>query len=328
MGNRNSKGGSIAESDTDNVDHVNDFWKEWTKVRSLGKGRTCEVVEVKRRKSAGAELGPFACKILKKGKLALKKLFDREVEILKMLNHPNCVRFAGHYQDSDNYYILMTLCQGNELFHRITTSKEPFTEDEGKKISEFMLKSIKHCHDQGIIHRDLKPENFMFDIKDRGSNLRLIDFGSAVIVEDGKSYKELAGTPYYMSPESVRNLDRSEFELKATDVWSIGVITYVLLSRRPPFGGPTNKDIFTKILKYKLKWPRNCKWSYELKDFLRKIIEKDTFKRMTLEEALNHPWIVGTKLKRPMYDLGDGVMEDDANLTIAQRQESRDEPLL
>jgi len=128
-----------------------------------------------------------------------------------------------------------------------------------------------------------------------------------------------------MSPEAVRNLDRSEYELKATDIWSIGVITYVMMSRRPPFGGPTNKDIFTKILKYKLKWPRDANWSNELKDFLRRIIEKDTFKRMTMDMALAHPWVNGKLLETPMLMT---VEEGSENLTVAERQESRDEPLM
>jgi len=292
-------------------------------VQKLGKGRTCEVVEVKRKDTSFGE--NYACKILRKGKLAMKKLFDRECYILAILKHPNCIDYIGGYVDSESYYIVTSLCSGGELFHRITTNTRTYDEEEGRTLCRFMLESVKHCHDQGIIHRDLKPENFMFDTKERNSNMRLIDFGSAVVVEDGKTYKELAGTPYYMSPEAVRNLDRSEYELKATDIWSIGVITYVMMSRRPPFGGPTNKDIFTKILKYKLKWPRDSEWSNELKDFLRRIIEKDTFKRMTMEEALAHPWIQAKELKMPMMDT---VEEDGENVTIAERQESRDDPLI
>lgn len=254
----------------------------------------------------------------------MKKLFERECTILSKLSHLNCINFIAAYQDTESFYLITSLCHGGELFHRITTSAAPYTEEEGRALCEQMLRSVKHCHDRNIIHRDLKPENFMFDDETRGSNMRLIDFGSAVIVEEGRSYKELAGTPYYMSPESVRNLDRTEFELKATDIWSIGIITYVCLSRRPPFGGPTNKDIFTKILKYKLKWPRDCTWSDELKDFLRRIIEKDSFKRMTMDEALQHPWITGAKLSVTLVAPNEGTLD---NFTVAERQESRDEPL-
>jgi len=364
MGQGKSKDSSysepLSECDTDDVLEpppkgttisVEDFWKYWTVTRNLGKGRTCEVVEIVAKNRNARNRGPYACKILRKGKLAMKKLFERECNILKHISHPNCIEFLNGYIGQDNYFIVTNRCNGGELFHRITTNVTPYSESEGRRICRDMLLAVGHIHENGIIHRDLKPENFMFDTGDRDSKLRLIDFGSAVIVEDGKSYKELAGTPYYMSPESVRNLDRSEYELRATDVWSIGIITYVIMSRRPPFGGPTNKDIFTKILKYKLKWPRACKWSDELKDFLRRIIEKDTFKRMTLNEALAHPWIKGEKLKiqmihseapisemlnggkrvadrRNQVQLEDGKYVDTSIMTVADRQLSRDEPLI
>jgi len=304
---------------------VGDFWEYWRVNRKLGKGRTCEVVEIVSK--GNNPQGPYACKILKKGKIAMQKIYERECKILTLLSHENCIEFINGYTDEDAHYIVTNLCDGGELFHRITTTEQPYTEEDGRRITRDMLLSVKHIHDMGIIHRDLKPENFMFDTKERTSKLRLIDFGSAVEVQHGKKYKELAGTPYYMSPESVRNLDRTEFELRATDVWSIGVITYVAMSRRPPFGGPTNKDIFTKILKYKLKWPRNCKWSDELKDFLRRVIEKDTVKRMTLDEALQHPWISGGKLDIEVIN-GHHEVQDTMQFTVSDRQLSRDHPLL
>lgn len=306
---------------------VDDFWNYWKIIRKLGKGRTCEVVEIVSKKCPTRESreGPYACKILKKGKIAMQKIYERECKILTLLQHENCIEFVNGYTDDEAHYIVTNLCDGGELFHRITTTDEPYNEDDGRRITHDMLLSVKHIHEKGIIHRDLKPENFMFDTKDRASKLRLIDFGSAVEVQHGKKYKELAGTPYYMSPESVRNLNRTEFDLRATDVWSIGVITYVTMSRRPPFGGPTNKDIFTKILKYKLKWPRACRWSNELKDFLRRVIEKDTVKRMTIEEALQHPWITGKKLDMEM--INDHEVQDTKLFTVADRQVSRDHPL-
>jgi len=304
---------------------VNDFWDFWKITRKLGKGRTCEVVEIIAK--GPRTDGPYACKILKRGKMAMQKIFERECNILNILHHKNCIEFINGYTDEEAHYIVTNLCDGGELFHRITTTEQPYTEEDGRRITKDMLEAVKHIHDKGIIHRDLKPENFMFDTRDRTSKLRLIDFGSAVEVQHGKKYKELAGTPYYMSPESVRNLDRTEFELRATDVWSIGVITYVAMSRRPPFGGPTNKDIFTKILKYKLKWPRNCEWSNELKDFLRRVIEKDTVKRMSLDEALQHPWIRGEKLSMEMIS-GHHEVQDTKVWTASDRQLSRDQPLI
>lgn len=307
---------------------VDDFWRHWKLVRKLGKGRTCEVVEIVSKKYFdGEQKGPYACKILTRGKSAMKKIFERECYNLGLLDSNYCVELIGGVSDPQNHYIITNLCSGGELFYRISNVKKAVTEDECRRIATDMVMAVKHIHERGIIHRDLKPENFMFESAEPNSRLRLIDFGSAVKVVANEKYKELAGTPYYMSPESVRNLDRTEYELRATDVWSIGVITYVTMSRRPPFGGPTNKDIFTKILKYKLKWPKNCNWSPELRDFLKKMIEKDSMKRMTLDEAIQHPFILNTKLT-DAYRKDCFVMEDTSEFSIYERQLSRDEPLV
>merc|ERR1719193_744872 len=170
---------------------VDNFWDYWKITRTLGKGRTREVVEIVSK--FPPHHGPFACKILKKGKIAMQKIFERECKILMELHHENCIEFLNGYSDSNAHYIVTNLCDGGELFHRITTTDQPYTEEDGRRITRDMRLSVKHIHDKGIIHRDLKPEHFMFDTKERTSKLRLIDFGSAVEVQHDKKYKELAG---------------------------------------------------------------------------------------------------------------------------------------
>jgi len=268
----------------------NNFWDYWEQKQPLGNGRTCEVVVVQKKNDQ--DKTEYACKIIKKTTLNMKRLFEREFHILKKLNHPNCVRLIGAYVDNVCYYLVTSLSRGGELFDRIKKGPN-YSEEEVRIIVTYFLSALKHCHDQNIVHRDLKPENFLMDDDKRLSNVRLIDFGSAAQFENNSKelYSDLAGTPYYMSPEAVRNVKRVGEDLKPTDMWSCGVITFVLLCGKPPFGGREPKDIFTKILRGKLSWPPDTNWSNELKDFLRRCITRNMHKRLTVKQALEHPFI-------------------------------------
>merc|ERR1719495_3138565 len=160
-----------------------------------------------------------------------------------------------------------------------------------------MLKAIECCHDQNIVHRDLKPENFVFKSKSADSEMVLIDFGCAKVVEDSKEYRDLVGTPYYLAPESAagHKFKRTGKVLKASDVWSIGVIAYVLMTGRPPFNGHSNTDIFSSIIKKPLKFPNGVKLSKPFIDFVKKMLKKSPKQRMKLSDALAHPWVIGTE---------------------------------
>lgn len=264
------------------------FWTYFEKLKTLGIGRTCEVVIT--RKIGQTDRTQYACKILKKGRPTMKKLFEREFSILKRLHHSNLPRLIGAYEDDSNFYLVMTSCPGGELFARIKNGAN-YNEVETCTLIRDLLRAIKHLHDQDIVHRDLKPENCLLDNNDRLPNLRLIDFGSAVYAGDPyEKHQEIAGTPYYMSPEAVRNVSRTGDQLKGTDMWSIGVITYVLLCGKPPFGGKTTKEIFGKILTGKLSWPKDSNWSDDLKDFLRRCITRNMRKRIDVNSALEHQW--------------------------------------
>jgi len=267
---------------------TDNFWNHFEKLTPLGIGRTCEVVIT--RKIGGVDKTEYACKILNKGRPMIKRLFERELLILNQIRHPNLVRLIGAYEDSEHYYLVMTCCPGGELFARIKSGAN-YSEMETCNLIRDLLRGIKHLHDRDIVHRDLKPENCLLDSTDRVPNLRLIDFGSAVHASNSsEKHQEIAGTPYYMSPEAVRNTQRTGDQLKATDMWSVGVITYVLLCGKPPFGGKTTKDIFGKILTGKLSWPKDSQWSDDLKDFLRRCITRNLKKRIDVNTALKHKW--------------------------------------
>jgi len=168
-----------------------------------------------------------------------------------------------------------------------------------------MITSIQHCHERGIIHRDLKPENYVFDRPETGEGgdggMRLIDFGCALEVADTEVVKDVAGSPYYVAPEVLdQNRVRDGACWKASDMWSLGVIIYLLVCGRPPFNGKSPEHIFLKIKEGKWKFPNRWKspnealpLSDEYKHLVTRLLTVDTKERMTAAEALQHPWIRG-----------------------------------
>lgn len=259
--------------------------------KTLGKGGSCRVVEATDR----ADGKKYALKIMGKRERMNKDLYDKECEILAKLEHPNIIRFKESHADSSNYYILSELCEGGELFDRIVDKNNPITERRASQLVRTMLQAIEHCHKKNIVHRDLKPENFVFKTKAQDSEMVLIDFGCAKVVEDQTEYKDLVGTPYYLAPESAagHKYIRTGQVLKCSDVWSIGVIAYVLMTGRPPFNGHSNTEIFSAIIKKPLKFPAQVKLSQDFIGFCQNVLKKSPKRRMTLEAALQHKWIQG-----------------------------------
>lgn len=271
-----------------------DAWlkAEYNIDKTLGKGGSCRVVVAKTKPTGQPQ---FALKIMTRKEKMNQELFDREVAILKEIDHKNIIKLAKFKKDSLNFYIFTDLCEGGELFDRIVDKHNPITMKMAAKLVHTMLSAIQYCHRQNIVHRDLKPENFVFKDKSPNSDMVLIDFGCAKIVEDDKEYKDLVGTPYYLAPESAagHKYTRTGKVLKASDVWSIGVIAYVLLTGRPPFNGRSNNEIFSAIIKKKIKFPNGVKLSQSFVDFVKKMLKKSPKQRISVDDALQHNWVTG-----------------------------------
>jgi len=265
--------------------------KKYDQGATLGKGGSCKVVIATERTTGNK----FALKIMQKREKMNGELFEKEKNILKMLDHPNIMTFHEHYNDSSNYYILSELYEGGELFDRIVDQNHPLTEKRVSDLVRTMLEAIQHCHERNIVHRDIKPENFVFKTKDRNSEMVLIDFGCAKLVHNETQYKDLVGTPYYLAPESAvgHKYVRTGNVLKSSDVWSIGIIAYVMLTGRPPFNGQSNTEIFQNIIKKPLKFPPKVKLTKPFIEFCQLMLKKSPKRRMTLEQALKHPWVQG-----------------------------------
>ena len=262
---------------------IDDVYK---KIKLLGEGSYGKVWLVLHEK-LGKE---FALKIIKrKGNIDSK--VDKEIKILTKLDHPFILKIIEFHSTSQEYHIITDYCSNGDLYLEIN-KKRRFTEREASFIIYQVLLAINYCHKMGIIHRDIKPENIMIETRENSGLLRvkLIDFGVAKIFKKNVANKSFAGTSIYMAPEVIK----ASYN-EACDLWSIGVILYILLIGAPPFQGDNKKNdndyssANKKEKYYNLNF-KNISLSENAKDLLSKLLKYNPEERITAEEALNHPW--------------------------------------
>ncbi|KAF0903678.1 hypothetical protein E2562_029053 [Oryza meyeriana var. granulata] len=260
-------------------------------------GHTCSAV-VKKGEFKGQTV---AVKIIAKAKMTTAISIEdvrREVKILRALSgHNNLVKFYDACEDGLNVYIAMELCEGGELLDRILARGGRYTEEDAKAIVVQILSVVAFCHLQGVVHRDLKPENFLFTTRDENAPMKLIDFGLSDFIRPDERLNDIVGSAYYVAPEV---LHRS-YSMEA-DIWSIGVITYILLCGSRPFWARTESGIFRSVLRADPNfddspWPTV---SAEAKDFVKRFLNKDYRKRMTAVQALTHPWLRDEQRQIPL----------------------------
>ncbi|KAG5556913.1 hypothetical protein RHGRI_007225 [Rhododendron griersonianum] len=239
-------------------------------------------------KATGKE---YACKSIAKRKLLSKEDVEdvrKEIQIMHHLaGHPNVISIKGAYEDAVAVHVVMELCAGGELFDRII-QRGHYTERKAAELTRTIVGVVEACHSLGVMHRDLKPENFLFVDQKEDSLLKTIDFGLSVFFKPGEKFNDVVGSPYYVAPEVLRKRYGPE-----ADVWSAGVIVYILLSGVPPFWAETEQGIFEQVLHGDLDfssdpWPSI---SESAKDIVRKMLIRDPRKRITAHEVLCHPWV-------------------------------------
>ncbi|GMH11479.1 hypothetical protein Nepgr_013320 [Nepenthes gracilis] len=248
----------------------------------------------------------FACKSISKKKLRTAVDIEdvrREVEIMKhLLEHPNIVTLKDTYEDDDAVHIVMELCEGGELFDRIV-ARGHYTERAAAAVTKTIVEVVQMCHMDGVMHRDLKPENFLFANKKENSPLMAIDFGLSVFFKPGEQFTEIVGSPYYMAPKVLKRNYGPE-----VDVWSAGVILYILLCGVPPFWAETEQGVAQAIIRSVIDFKRDP-WpnvSDNAKDLVKRMLDPDPKKRLTAHEVLDHPWLQNAK-KAPNVSLGETV---------------------
>mmetsp|Transcript_24233 Transcript_24233/g.35608 ORF Transcript_24233/g.35608 Transcript_24233/m.35608 type:complete len:406 (-) Transcript_24233:84-1301(-) len=240
------------------------------------------------RKCMDRETGEwFAIKSIKKSKIKDPNVVISEIEILTDMNHPNVIKLVDVHEDLKFVHIITELCTGGELFERIVSKKgAKYTEKDAAKVLKSILEAVAYCHEEGITHRDLKPENFLFQTEAEDSPIKIIDFGLAT--QETGVLTSRVGTAYYIAPEVLKRR-----YTQSCDIWSVGVIAYILLCGYPPFHGDTNKEIFRRLKIGKFDFPKKD-WddiSFGAMHFVCYLLQQDPSKRPSAEQALDHEWI-------------------------------------
>ncbi|GKV32597.1 hypothetical protein SLEP1_g41191 [Rubroshorea leprosula] len=255
--------------------------------RELGRGEF-GITHLCTDKETGENL---ACKSISKNKLRTAVDIEdvrREVEIMKHLpSHPNIMSLKDTYEDDNAVHLVMELCEGGELFDRIT-ARGRYTERAAAAVIKTIVEVVQFCHKHGVMHRDLKPENFLFANKKETAPLKAIDFGLSVFFKPGERFTEIVGSPYYMAPEVLKRNYGPE-----VDVWSAGVILYILLCGVPPFWADTEQGVAQAIIRSVINFKRDPwpKLSENAKDLVTKMLDPDPNRRLTAHQVLDHPWL-------------------------------------
>ncbi|GAB4858599.1 CDPK- kinase 6 [Ancistrocladus abbreviatus] len=298
-GDEDGEGGEKARLDK-NFGYPKNFTAKYELGKEVGRGHFGHTCWAKGKK--GEVKGQsVAVKIISKAKMTSAIAVEdvrREVKILKALSgHKHMLKFYDVFEDAENVYIVMELCEGGELLDRILSRGGRYTEEDAKAIIVQILNAVAFCHLQGVVHRDLKPENFLFTTKDEDAVLKVIDFGLSDFARPDQRLNDVVGSAYYVASEV---LHRS-YNVEA-DMWSIGVITYILLCGSRPFWARTESGIFRSVLRADpnfddAPWPSI---SAEGKDFVKRLLNKDHRKRMTAAQAMTHPWLHDESRQLPL----------------------------
>ncbi|KAJ3681133.1 hypothetical protein LUZ60_015622 [Juncus effusus] len=288
-----------------NGNGTDDFSSRYSLGKELGRGefgvtRLCTDIQT------GIQ---YACKTISKRRLRTESdcaEVRREVDIMRRVarggEEERVVRLKEAMEDLESVHLVMELCEGGELFDRIV-ARGHYSERAAASVFKTIVEVVQVCHDQGVIHRDLKPENFLFANKSEESPLKAIDFGLSIFFRPGQRFTEVVGSPYYMAPEVLKRYYGPE-----VDIWSAGVILYILLCGVPPFWAENDEGIAQAIIKgvYTFQrdpWP---KISDNAKDLIQKMLDPNPYTRLTATEVLEHPWLKNASMA-PNIPLGEEV---------------------
>ena len=271
---------------------LKDIRKEYRFKNQLGGGQFGTVRRGYRISEKNKKMKFFAIKSIPMKNLSCNiNDFIKEVDIISTLDHPNIIKFYETFHDDYFFHIVMELCKGKEIIHQM--GNYGFIEE--KKVTYIIFKvllAIAHCHNRGVTHRDLKPENILFDSMKKDAEIKILDFGLSRKYDKEQKMHSILGTPYYVAPEVLKG----EYDEKC-DIWSIGAMTYLMLCGEPPFNGNSNNEIFKKIVKENIKF-KSLLWkniSNNAKDFVKICLSKNSNKRPSAQEALNHIWFSNVK---------------------------------
>ena len=280
-------------------------YNEWIEKLKIATGYTnlLEIYDVKNKLGSGkfglVKLGihkktgqKVAIKIMKKSTMDSSdlELVRTEIEILKICQHPNIIRLYNVFENADYLYIIMEYCYGGDLFSYLENRHFRLSEKRASTIIHQMATAVYYMHSFGVVHRDLKPENVLMTSTDEDSDIRILDFGLSKILGPYEKCDEPYGTLTYCAPEIIVDEPYS----KPVDLWSLGVMTYLMVSGKLPFNSEDENEIARQVVYDEPNYTKNPVWktiSPECLDFVKRLLDKDQNKRMTIKEVLEHKWI-------------------------------------
>lgn len=294
-GNKNAKGDSREDAIKERVRHdisepISKYYEVTDQV--LGKGNFSSV-NLGIDRATGQRV---AVKIVKKSAVSHKpEMLKNEVDILLALDHPYIIKLLDLFDTPDFLYLVMELVTGGELFDRIV-EREQYSEQDAKEVMRQLFEAIKYIHSKGIVHRDLKPENLLLESDADDTSIRMTDFGLSRIYSQEMIMSTACGTPGYVAPEILETNGYTS----AVDMWSAGVIMYILLCGYPPFYSEhDDKELFESIMRaqYVFHTPYWDHVSDEAKGLIRALLVANPEQRLTAEQALASPWFQSEKPK-------------------------------
>jgi len=267
---------------------ITDFEKD----KEIGKGGFGLVWKVTHKKTQKV----YCIKVIEKSGIIQQKLeaqMNREIEIMYILNHPHCLRLKNHFEDDQNFYLVMPLAHKGQLY-RVLRKFRKFDERTAAQILRETISALQYLHSfkPPIIHRDIKPENLLLN---NGGRVLLADFGWSNF-SDGDVRKTFCGTPEYIAPEMLLKKGHDT----RVDIWSIGVLMFELLAGYSPFVAKNNQDLYQNIRRLKIQWPKDM--PPLAKNLIGKILKLNPLDRPSLQEILDHQWFKQTKMIKPLLE--------------------------
>lgn len=278
------KGEEFLEHDSITINTKDKFSDFYTQLEKLGVGKFGQVYKVQEKATSKIQAAKICKTRLTKDRQAVRQ----EVEVMNCLHHPKLVQCIAAFESRTEFVMVMEYVAGGELFERIVDDNFEHTEPTSVQYMQQLLEGVKYIHQQGIVHLDLKPENIMC-VNRTGTLIKIIDFGLARKLDSKTALKVMQGTPEFVAPEVI-GFEPISF---TTDMWSIGVICYILLSGDSPFQG--NNDTETLALVTAAQWEFDEETFAEIsdnaKEFINNLLKKDPRRRLTSEQAYQHAWL-------------------------------------
>ena len=238
----------------------------------------------------------YACKIVPRSQINTKALQDRfelEIRINQQLHHPGIVKLFDLLSDENNFYVIMEFCQSGELFQYIV-DRGPLSEQDARPFVRQILECLEYIHRQNVTHRDLQPENLLLDQLGR---VKLSDFGLSRFLGKDGLVETPCGSPCYASPECISG---APYDGKTTDVWSVGVILYAMLTGQLPWTKRNQAQLFAQIKRGEYTIPEYL--TEPCRSFISGLMTVDNRKRLTIQQAYAHEWLSGVPQQYPEYE--------------------------